>query len=441
MKQSLFGVYHPTHKVALLATDLLCIALAFYLATYIRLGVAPDFLSLEYIGLNFIIVACLFLGNGYTSGILNRAPRLPFNTLFITLTSVVPSTLFIYLLGPERFTALFGRGVFPIAIVIIGFLGVACRYTLNSIFRRQHKKKQILILGNVKAKSRFNQSISSIQLDIDVIYMKKLLPSIRSENVDAIVITPEYLPSQLEQQSLINHRLAGTPIFALSDFFESFSFLVPVQEINDDWFIRAEGFTMLHSPAAGAVKRVCDVLFAFSLLVITLPIMILATIAIKISSRGPALFSQTRVGKEGHYFTLFKFRTMKVDAERNGAQWSQDSDPRVIWVGRFLRASRIDEIPQCWNILKGDMSFIGPRPERKEFTENLASEIPYYNLRHIVKPGLTGWAQVSYPYGSSTEDSLRKLQYDLYYIKNYSLILDLNIILRTVLVTLRLRGR
>ena len=441
MRQSLFGVYHPSHKLALLLGDVASIALAFYLATHFRLGVSPDFLSLEYIGLNIIIISCLFLGNGYTSGVLGRAPRLPLNTLFIILASVVPSTLFIYLLGPERFTALFGRGVFPFAMVVLGFLGVASRYVLNLLFRGTRKVRKILVLGSVKAQTRFNQSISAMQLHMDIVHTQELSNNITPHNVDAIVITPDHSPSKIEQQSLISYRLAGTPIFSLSDFFESFSFIVPVQEINNDWFIRAEGFTMLHSSVAVRVKRACDIGVAFTLLILTAPLMLLTAVLIKIVSRGPVLFSQTRVGIEGKPFTLYKFRTMRIGAENSGAQWASNNDSRIFPLGHFLRKSRIDELPQCWNILRGEMSIVGPRPERPEFTSMLTKEIPYYDLRNVVKPGLTGWAQVSYPYGASTEDALRKLQFDLYYIKNYSLLLDLNILLRTVLVTLKRQGR
>jgi len=398
-------------------------------------------MSLEYIGLNAIIIACLFLGNGYTSGVLGHAPRLPLNTLFIILASVIPSTLFIYLLGPERFTTLFGRGVFPFAIFVLGFLGVASRYVLNLVFRSKRKIRQILVLGSVKAQARFDQSISAMQLGMDILHAQELTDSVLTPDIDAIVIAPDHLPTKLEQQALISYRLAGTPIFSLSDFFESFSFLVPVQEINNDWFIRAEGFTMLHSSVAVRVKRTCDICVAFVLLVLTIPLMLVTALTIRMSSQGPALFSQTRVGIEGKPFTLYKFRTMRIGAESDGAQWARDNDSRVFPLGHFLRKTRIDELPQCWNILRGEMSIIGPRPERPEFTAMLAKEIPYYDLRNIVKPGLTGWAQVSYPYGASTEDALRKLQYDLYYIKNYSLLLDLNILLRTVLVMLRRQGR
>jgi len=198
---------------------------------------------------------------------------------------------------------------------------------------------------------------------------------------------------------------------------------------------------MLRSSVALRIKRAVDIVGALALITASFPIMLLSAIATKIVSPGPVLFSQTRVGTNGAHFTIYKFRTMHLHAEKSGAQWASKEDNRLIPLGSFFRKTRIDELPQCWNILKGEMSIVGPRPERPEFTETLTKDIPYYDLRHVVKPGLTGWAQVSYPYGASTEDALKKLQYDLYYIKNYSLLLDLNILLRTVLVTLRRSGR
>ncbi|MBL4671680.1 MAG: exopolysaccharide biosynthesis polyprenyl glycosylphosphotransferase, partial [Arenicella sp.] len=226
-----------------------------------------------------------------------------------------------------------------------------------------------------------------------------------------------------------------------SDFFENFLYLVPVQETTNDWFIRSQGFTMLHSSVALSVKRTVDIIGSIGLLIVTLPITIATALLTKLVSRGPVFFSQTRVGMQGKTFTIYKFRTMHLGAEKSGAQWASNNDDRIIPLGDFFRKTRIDELPQCWNILRGEMSIVGPRPERPEFTKSLSKDIPYYDLRHVVKPGLTGWAQVSYPYGASTEDALRKLQYDLYYIKNYSLLLDLNILLRTVSLTVRRGGR
>jgi len=189
------------------------------------------------------------------------------------------------------------------------------------------------------------------------------------------------------------------------------------------------------------LKRFIDIATALSLIILMLPILLFSTLLIKLVSSGPVLFPQTRVGLNGRTFVLYKLRTMKTDAEPDGPQWAEDKDIRIIPFGKFLRSTHIDELPQCWNILKGEMSMVGPRPERPEFTTKLAKVIPNYELRHAVKPGLTGWAQVNYPYGASIAESITKQQYDLYYIKNYSLLLDLNILLRTILVTVGRKGR
>ncbi|NNC99272.1 MAG: sugar transferase [Gammaproteobacteria bacterium] len=423
-------------------SDILSIAVSFYLATSFRLQSSPDYLSLEYIGLNLIILSSLFIGGAYTSSSIGSAPKLPLKTFFTILASVFPSMLFIYFMGPERFTALFGRGVLPFAVIGIGTLAVISRHVINHVFYDHNTTRQILLLGNVDAEERINKSLTLGQFPIKVQHAQSIDPSrLAVSHLSAIVISPDHSPDEDEQHALINFRLAGVPIFSLSDFFESFLFLVPVQEINNDWFIRAEGFTMLHSSVTTRIKRAVDVLVALTLIVVTLPLTTVTALLIKLSSRGPVFFSQTRVGMKGQPFILYKFRTMHVNAERDGAQWASNDDPRILPIGKFLRKSRIDELPQCWNILRGEMSIVGPRPERPEFTSMLSQKIPYYDLRHIIKPGLTGWAQVMYPYGASTDDALKKLQFDLYYIKNYSLLLDLNILMRTVLVTFSRRGR
>jgi lipopolysaccharide/colanic/teichoic acid biosynthesis glycosyltransferase len=177
-------------------------------------------------------------------------------------------------------------------------------------------------------------------------------------------------------------------------------------------------------------------------LLITLsPLMLITAFAVKLDSKGPILYRQTRTGLNSAPFTLQKFRTMDEGAEKSGAQWSTKGDPRITRLGRLLRAARIDELPQLWNVFSGEMSFIGPRPERPNFTAELEAAIPYYDLRHLVKPGITGWAQVLYPYGASLDDAREKLQYDLYYIKNYSVMLDLVVLVRTLRVVLVGRGR
>jgi exopolysaccharide biosynthesis polyprenyl glycosylphosphotransferase len=184
-----------------------------------------------------------------------------------------------------------------------------------------------------------------------------------------------------------------------------------------------------------------DILTSFIGLILATPILVAATIAIKLDSRGGIFFKQPRVGQDGKTFSIYKLRTMKVDAEKySGPVWAKKSDDRITRVGRFLRATRIDEIPQMWNVLKGDMSFVGPRPERPVFVEQLSEKIPFYSERHRVKPGLTGWAQLCFAYADNEEDTREKLRYDLYYIKNQSLLLDLLIIIQTVEVVLFKKG-
>jgi exopolysaccharide biosynthesis polyprenyl glycosylphosphotransferase len=202
----------------------------------------------------------------------------------------------------------------------------------------------------------------------------------------------------------------------------------------------AEGFDFLESRISRRLKRLTDLLLAAVGLLLASPLMLLTAIAIKLDSPGPILFRQTRVGWKGRPYQLLKFRSMREDAEANGAQWAQRNDPRVTRVGKWIRKLRIDEIPQMFNVIAGQMSFVGPRPERPEFVAQLEELIPFYHLRHYLPPGITGWAQVKYPYGASVEDARRKLQFDLYYICSANPIVDFRILLRTVRTVLFLQG-
>jgi len=439
-KSQIFG-YNLGHKSALIFADLFAIGLSFYTASTFRVNISPNYLSSEFISLALTIMVCIFIGNGYASKTLARAPKLPFRTFFVVLASSIPSMLIIYFLGVERFHFLFGRGIFPSAIILIGLLCVINRVIINLyLFKDRNKTRTVAILGSTNCQEWLDKSLNKARLDIECQYFSQLT-EINQNSISAIVITPNFEPNTINEKELVNRRLSGTPIFSLLDFIENFLYLVPVHEINDRWFIQTPGFTMLHNSVALRLKRIADIFASILLFIFTLPMTLITSILIKVSSPGPIFFSQTRVGMNGKEFTVHKFRTMTQNAEKFGAQWASENDSRIIPFGNFLRKSRIDEIPQCWNILKGEMSFIGPRPERPEFTKMLNKEVPYYDLRHVIKPGLTGWAQVKYPYGASTEDSLRKLQFDLYYIKNYSLLLDLNIALRTIKITFMRKGR
>ena len=214
-----------------------------------------------------------------------------------------------------------------------------------------------------------------------------------------------------------------------------------MNDLHPSWLIFSDGF--LQNPIRLLSKRVFDLVASSALLLVTAPVMLMAAVAILIESgsRGPIIYRQTRVGQGGKPFRLMKFRSMVVDAEQDGvAQWAQKGDSRVTRVGCCMRKTRIDELPQIFNVFKGDMSFVGPRPERPEFVEKLSEKIPFYLARHRVKPGITGWAQICYPYGASEEDAIQKMQYDFYYVKNHSWFLDLMILLNTVEVVLWGKG-
>jgi len=235
-------------------------------------------------------------------------------------------------------------------------------------------------------------------------------------------------------------KLDGVSFDHLAAVYETYTGKIAVENLRPSWLIFSEGFKK--SRLLSTSKRALDIVASAVGLVLALPLMMLVATAIKATSRGPLLYHQRRVGQHGRIFILHKFRSMQPDAESlTGPVWaSKTGDPRVTPVGLFLRRFRFDELPQLWNVLKGDMSFVGPRPERPEFVADLSREIPFYGQRHIVRPGLTGWAQVRYTYGASTEDALQKLQYDLFYIKNLTIALDVFIILSTVKTVLRRAG-
>jgi sugar transferase (PEP-CTERM system associated) len=263
---------------------------------------------------------------------------------------------------------------------------------------------------------------------------------VRANNVDRVVVSLGDARGTLPMDKLLEMKLEGVTFDHLASVYEQYTGKIAVENLRPSWLIFSDGFRK--SRFLGTVKRMMDIVCASLGLVLAAPLMVLATIAIRVTSKGPVLYHQQRVGKNGHIFTVHKFRSMRVDAEAaTGPVWaSKDGDPRVTPIGTFLRRSRLDEVPQLWNVLKGDMSFVGPRPERPEFVEALTKEIAFYGQRHIVRPGITGWAQVRYTYGATTEDALQKLQFDLYYIKNLSIALDLFIIFETVKTVVLRKG-
>jgi sugar transferase (PEP-CTERM system associated) len=237
-------------------------------------------------------------------------------------------------------------------------------------------------------------------------------------------------------RDLLRVKTTGVQVCEISTFLERETGRVDLQSVNPSWLIFSDGFSSGRL-FSGMFKRAFDVAVSLLLLVFALPVILLTALAIKLESPGPAFYRQRRVGLYNQSFEILKLRSMRQDAEVAGkAVWAAQHDARITRIGRFIRKVRIDELPQCWSVLKGEMSFVGPRPERPQFVAELERELPYYAERHMVKPGITGWAQINYPYGASVEDSRHKLEYDLYYAKNYSPFLDLLILLQTLRVVL-----
>jgi exopolysaccharide biosynthesis polyprenyl glycosylphosphotransferase len=351
-------------------------------------------------------------------------------------------------------------------LVILGLFGLllgtgwmnGMRWAAQSWFRLQIGQSRWLLLGSGEQARQFSRDFNqnaggklltlrdaiedpTTLLEMNCVGTLSDLPNWGNQSWSGVVMEMPDSLSDEQWQLLMKLRLAGTPIYNLADFYETFWQKLPTSTLGNTWFTLSQGFQLNVSRLNWQLKRWVDLVAAILLLVTLLPLMLLVILAIRLDSSGPIFYSQVRSGWNSQQFTVYKFRSMYQDAEARGAQWAQERDPRITRVGYWLRILRIDELPQIWNVLRGEMSLIGPRPERPEFDTKLAEVIPYYELRYLVKPGITGWAQVMYPYGASVQDAYEKLSYDLYYIKNYSFWLDLVIVFKTIRVVLLGKGR
>ncbi len=321
-------------------------------------------------------------------------------------------------------------------IIILG-AGEKAQEILNSL-RRDSDRKGFNLIGfiHIRGEKDVVSSASIINLN------SSLLDFSIKNKIDEIVIAVDDRRKAFPLSELLDCRMSGIDVIEILTFFERETGKIRVDLLNPSWLVFSDGFQ--DSAYRNYVKRFVDILASSILLFFTWPIMLLTITAIYIESnfKGPFLYSQIRIGENGKPFAVLKFRSMTVNAEKEGgAQWAQKNDSRITKVGNFIRKVRIDELPQIFNVLKGEMSFVGPRPERPEFVVMLNDSIPYFEERHRVKPGITGWAQLCYPYGASEKDSLEKLQYDLYYVKNHSTILDFLVLVQTAEVILFGKGR
>jgi len=323
------------------------------------------------------------------------------------------------------------KRIFVQDIVIIG----TGRLASDIVAEIQSKQDAVYrILGFIGAdRADFNRYDAPVFAELG-----ELLATVDAKKIERIIVAPDDRRGAVPVQELLQLKLQGVEIEQGITFYERATGKILAEKLNPSSIFFSKGFDL--SRLKRAIKRIIDLVVSALLFVVAAPIIFISAIIIKLESAGPVFYLQERVGEHSLPFKVIKLRSMRQDAEKNGAVWASVNDQRVTRFGAFIRKARIDELPQLWNVIKGEMSLVGPRPERPVFVEELVKVIPYYNIRHTVKPGVTGWAQVCYPYGASTEDALRKLEYDLYYLKNISVALDLFILFRTVKTVLFQKG-
>lgn len=307
------------------------------------------------------------------------------------------------------------------------------------------RDRNIIIIGKNEKADKLKKLLNEKQMykvvaEIGCEESEKIDFLLEENSISKVIIT-EKIEDKKVIDLILQIKLKGIQVFDYLGFVEKVEEKIPVDAIDEEWILYGSGFSILHNGIQNKVKRIIDIFLALFIGIITLPLIILSVVLIKLESKGSVLYTQDRVGLGNKEFRIYKFRSMVNDAEKDGAKWAQENDPRVTNLGKMMRKTRIDELPQLWNVIKGDMSFIGPRPERNIFIQELEKQIPFYNIRHCIKPGLTGWAQVKYPYGASVEDAYQKLQYDLYYIKNQNFIFDIMVFFKTAKIVFFGRGR
>lgn len=429
-------------KLALLAGDLALLSICIVAGSYIRRQeIWPLFgqYSTAWILCLMIYPLCFYLTRSYevqpeASSVENL--RRPLLGLLIAASAA--SLLFFF--APD---IRFGRGIFAIANALYVFWLLTWR--LAVFVRLRRRSLSVLLMGNADAVEMARQLIQQYSPHSQT---HTTLPEADSDRAAGHLI-PHGLPSAADNYDLLilaghsidastlrraaSLRLKGVPVWSLQRLWSEFAERLPARFIDERWLATAEGFRSLNEQSFQVTKRLVDVCISSLGLILGIPLMAVAAALIKFQDGGPVFYSQERVGKREKAFRVYKLRTMVPEAEGNGGPvWASPNDPRVTRVGRWLRKLRIDEIPQTWNVLKGEMSFVGPRPERPVFVEALENKYAVYSLRHLVRPGITGWAQVCCPYAASEEDNLLKLEYDLYYLQNASMLFDLRIILRTI---------
>jgi sugar transferase (PEP-CTERM system associated) len=451
-------------SVALVAFETVLIVLAVALGAFLRLGSeAANLLFMERgiekaLLIAFVCQTCLYYADLYELRVASDRRE-----LFTRIVQALSATSFllaaIYFWVPS---VVIGRGVFMVAALLVIVFVSGWRLVFEWLSRRVAPRERLLLVGTGPAAVNLARELFDRRQELGVeivgfvdpdparlgapvinpgvIGTVEDIPSIvRARGVDRVVVSLGDARGKLPMDKLLEMKLDGVTFDHLASVYEELTGKIAVENLRPSWLIFSSGFKK--SRLVKTSKRLIDLIAAGVGLLLALPIMAIVAVAVKLTSPGPAVYRQERVGQYGRVFTVLKFRSMRQDAESaTGAVWATKNDNRVTPIGRFLRKTRLDELPQLINVLKGDMSLVGPRPERPEFVRQLTAQIPFYGQRHVLRPGLTGWAQVRYTYGSSVEDAMEKLQYDLFYIKNLSIPYDLFIIFSTIKTVILRRG-
>ncbi len=452
----LFNVYYPIRILVLLIGEALIILASFLLGAFFELRdstyrvLVSERGCVKVLAVTALVLLCSHWLDLYDTARLNAKGELYFRMLMALggLAFVLAGIAYV------RPDYLSGSGSSAVGLLILTFALIGWRLGFTWLVQLPFLVERVYVLGTGERAQRLVLGLrQNPELGVEIAswtgkmegavtretVAAHLMEAVKKQKVRHVIVAPADRRGALPMDELLKLRMNGVKIEEATTWLEKISGKIEVENLYPSWLVFGTGFR--RSTAFTATRRVLSIFISLIGLLLALPLLPFIMLAIRLDSKGPIFYTQTRMGKGERLFKVVKFRTMREDAEaENGPQWAGDKDPRVTSVGRLLRASRLDEIPQLWCVLKGDMAFVGPRPERPEFIEWLSSEIPYYSVRHMVRPGITGWAQIMYKYGSTVEDAREKLQYDLFYIKNASIGLDLLILFLTVKTVLLGRG-
>lgn len=458
-----FKHHIPTEFILLGIIETFALIVSFYIGVELRLGnvLYGEGALAEYYH-SSVVYSLVMIISLIAFGAYQRHSRRSSSILAVRIAGSLGLGLVIlsatYYVAPMFFL---GRGALALAVLVSFVNLMAIRLIFLRITQAYDLRIRVLVLGAGNTANLVKKELNAGKLDgLNIVTFMPmpgdqgddkgislvntpgaLVNYVADKNIDVIVLAMDDRRKNLPVDELLDCKMGGVSVIDLLTFFERYTSKIRLDIMQPSWLFLSEGFTV--SNFRKTWKRLLDIGCVLVLAPIVLPLALLSAAAILVESRGRngVFYSQQRVGEQGKLFNIYKFRSMVVNAERDGvARWAGKNDARITRVGGFLRKFRFDEFPQLYNILKGDMSFVGPRPERPEFVERLSESINYYNERHRVKPGLTGWAQINYPYGASREDGLEKLQFDLYYVKNYSILLDALVLLQTTEVVLLGKG-